>query len=62
MSGYETRRNVILEGRSGGRHEIDVMATKSDGVSTFKVFVECKAWNMPIEKDVATGAVGLAPA
>ena len=46
----------MLEGRSGGRHEIDVMATKADGVTTFKVFVECKAWNVPIEKDVVTKA------
>ena len=51
-SGYETERNVVREGRSGGRHELDVLATKSDGVTTFTVLVECKAWNQPIEKDV----------
>jgi hypothetical protein len=54
LNGYETQRNVILEGRSGGRHEIDVLAEKSDGVVTFRVAVECKAWHLPIEKDVVT--------
>lgn len=52
--GYETRRNLILEGRSGGRHEIDVYAEKSDGITTFKIAVECKAWEKPIEKDVVS--------
>lgn len=54
MSGYEARTNVVLEGRSGGRHEIDVLAEKSDGITTFKVAVECKAWATPIEKDVVS--------
>jgi Restriction endonuclease len=50
--GYSVRTNEILEGRSGGRHEIDVMAEKSDALTTFRVGVECKAWQMPIQKDV----------
>ena len=50
--GYATRCNVVLEGRSGGRHEIDVLAEKSDALTTFRVGVECKAWQQPIEKDV----------
>lgn len=52
MNGYQTKRNVVLEGKSKGQHEIDVLAEKSDGVTTFRVMVECKAWNKPIEKDV----------
>ena len=55
-SGYTTQRNVVLEGRSGGRHEIDVLARKSDGITEFAVLVECKAWNQPIEKDVVSKA------
>lgn len=51
LNGYSTRQNVILEGRSGGKHEIDVLAEKSDGVTTFRLAVECKAWNTPIEKE-----------
>lgn len=51
---YETTRNVILVGRSGGRHEIDVLAKKSDGITDFSVMVECKAWNHPIEKDIVS--------
>lgn len=51
-SGYESHLNQILEGRSGARHELDVLAERSDGVTTFRVAVECKAWSSPIEKDV----------
>lgn len=50
--GYEVSCNVILEGRSGGRHEVDVLAVKSDTLTTYRLAVECKAWQQPIEKDV----------
>lgn len=50
--GYETRTNVILTGRSGATHEIDVLGEKTDQLTTFRVAVECKAWDQPIEKDV----------
>ncbi len=53
-NGYTTRCNEILEGRSGGRHEIDVLAEKSDALTTYRVAVECKAWQQPIEKDVVS--------
>lgn len=52
--GYDARCNQVLEGRSGGRHEVDVLAVKSDALTTFKVGVECKAWQQPIEKDVVS--------
>ncbi len=52
LNGYQTQRNVVLEGRSGGRHELDVLTEKSDGITTFRAVVECKAWDQPIEKDV----------
>ena len=54
LNGYKTQRNVVLEGKSGGKHEIDILAEKSDGITTFRVMVECKAWNKPIEKDVVS--------
>lgn len=54
LNGYKTKRNVVLEGKSGGRHEIDILAEKSDGLTTFRMMVECKAWNKPIDKDVVS--------
>lgn len=54
LNGYATQRNVVLEGKSGGKHEIDILAEKSDGITTFRVMAECKAWNKPIEKDVVS--------
>jgi hypothetical protein len=52
LHGYQTKRNVVLEGKSGGKHEIDILTEKSDVVTTVKIMVECKAWDKPIEKDV----------
>lgn len=52
LHGYLTQRNLVAEGKSGGKHEIDVLATKSDGVTDFKVLVESKAWSLSIPKDI----------
>jgi hypothetical protein len=54
VHGYLVRRNAHLEGRSGGRHEVDVLAEKSDTLTTFRLAVECKAWESPIEKDAVS--------
>lgn len=53
-NGYTTRCNQVIEGRSGGSHEIDVLAEKADALTTFRLGVECKAWQQPIEKDVVS--------
>jgi len=50
--GYDVKTNVIITGRSGARHELDVVGEKSDQLTTFRVAVECKAWEQPIEEDV----------
>ena len=52
LHGYACRRNAVLDGRSGGRHEVDVLAETSDGVTEYRLAVECKAQSRPIEKDV----------
>ncbi len=54
LNGYDVQQNVIAEGKSGARHEIDVLAKKSDGITEFVIAVECKAWEKPIEKDVVS--------
>lgn len=43
VHGYEVRRNVLLEGRSGARHEVDVLAERTDPAVSVSVVVECKA-------------------
>lgn len=53
-AGYRVQTNVVREDRNGARHEIDVLAEKTDQLLTLSVAVECKAWNSPIEKDVIT--------
>jgi hypothetical protein len=52
LHGYACRRNALLDGRSGGRHEVDVLAETSDGVTAYRLAVECKARHRPIENDV----------
>src|SRR5215211_3329783 len=54
--GYTTARNTRIVGRSGGTHEIDVLAEKQDAVTSVRVAVECKAWDRPINKDVVAKA------
>ena len=55
-NGYRTVSNQKLVGRSGGRHEIDVLAERSDGVTSVRIAVECKAWQAPIDKTVIAKA------
>ena len=52
LHGYACRRNAVVDGRSGGRHEVDVLAETSDGVTAYRLAVECKARHRPIENDV----------
>ncbi len=57
--GYQVRYNVVIEGRSGARHELDVVGDKSDGLTSFRLVVECKAWNAAIDKDVVYKLAGV---
>lgn len=50
--GYSVSTNVRAPGRSGAIHELDVVGNKSDGLTSFRLVVECKAWVAPIDKDV----------
>ena len=53
--GYRTATNVSLRGRSGASYDIDVLAEKSDEVTTYRMLVECKSWDEPVEKQVLAG-------
>ena len=50
--GYEVSTNLTIEGRSGANHELDVVGDKEDGLTSFRIVVECKAWASPIDKEV----------
>ena len=50
--GYRTATNVSLRGRSGASYDVDLLAEKSDDVTTFRMMVECKSWDVPVEKQV----------
>jgi len=50
--GYDVATNVRITGRSGAWHEFDVVGDKADGLTRYRLVVECKAWAHPIDKDV----------
>jgi hypothetical protein len=53
--GYRTATNVSLRGRSGANYDVDVLAEKADDVTTFRVMVDCKSWDVSVEKQVLAG-------
>ncbi|MCC6832331.1 MAG: restriction endonuclease [Thermoleophilia bacterium] len=54
--GYSVTPNVLLTGRSGARHEVDVLARRADGLVTHLVGVECKHWAEPVGTEVVARA------
>jgi hypothetical protein len=50
--GYAVSTNLRAQGRSGAIHELDVVGDKSDGLTSFRLVVECKAWTSAIDKEV----------
>ena len=53
--GYRTATNVSLRGRSGANYEIDILAEKSDDVTTFRMMIECKSWEVAVERQLLAG-------
>jgi hypothetical protein len=54
--GYRVQTNTVLVGRSGARHEIDVLAVRSEDLLETRVGVECKNWAQPIDTAVVARA------
>lgn len=54
--GYAVTTNVLLTGRSGARHEVDVLARRPDGLVTHLVGVECKHLAEPVGTEVVARA------
>jgi hypothetical protein len=50
--GYTVSTNARIQGRSGATHELDVVADKSDDLTSYRLIVECKAWTSAIDKEV----------
>ena len=43
-----------VKGKSGVNHQIDVLASHSDGIHSYKTAIECKYWNNKVPKDAVT--------
>jgi len=54
--GYAVERNAVRVGRSGARHEVDVLARRDDGLLGAHVAVECKHWRAPVDTEVVARA------
>lgn len=46
-------------GQSGASHQIDVLASHSDGVHTYKTAIECKFWDKKVSKDAVFKLSGI---
>ena len=51
--------NCKVEGKSGVKHQIDVLAKHSDGIHEYKTAIECKYWNNTINKDIVMKAISI---
>jgi len=49
--GYRVTRGVWLQGRSGVRHQIDVLADYVAPLHTSRIIIECKSYDRPVDKD-----------
>jgi len=45
-------KNCKVTGKSGVKHQIDVLTKHSDGVHEYRTAVECKYWQEKINKDI----------
>lgn len=54
--GYAVDTNVVRRGRSGARHEVDVLAVRDDGLMAATVAVECKNRVAPVDTEVVARA------
>jgi hypothetical protein len=48
---YKVGADVVLEGRSGARHELDLVGEKFDGLTTFRVLVACVDGGRMIDRE-----------
>lgn len=58
MDGVENlkiQHNVILQGRSGAKHQIDVFWKFCLAGITYQVVIECKRWSGPVPQQVVAG-------
>ena len=51
MNGYETKQSIIIFGKSGKKHKIDLLALKTDRIAKIKIIISFKQWKKPIGKD-----------
>jgi hypothetical protein len=45
-------KSCKVKGKSGVKHQIDVLTEHSDGIHSYKTAIECKYWNDNVNKDV----------
>ena len=55
IAGYGATCRV--EGKSGTRHQIDVLVEQSNGLQTIRTAIECKFWNKKVPQSVVSNLV-----
>jgi len=49
--GYKVKKNAKVEGRSGAEHNIDILATRDEGIITHRIAIDVEVGKRPIELD-----------
>jgi len=52
QKGYQVTHNILIEGRSGASHQIDVFAEYEAPLHTSKIIIEAKHYESNIDKDI----------
>lgn len=53
--GYEVKPNAKVEGKSGAEHEIDILATRDDGIVVHNIAIGVEVADKPIGLDRVFG-------
>jgi len=48
-----------VKGKSGGKYQIDVLTSHSDGIHTYLTAIECKYWKAKVNKDTVMKLAGI---
>jgi len=49
--GYKVMENAKVKGRSGAEHNIDILATKDEGILTYRIAINIEADKRPVGLD-----------
>lgn len=52
-------KDCTVIGKSGVKHQIDVLTSHSDGIHSYRTMIECKYWDQNVNKDIIMKVAGI---